>query len=205
MKTKKSAVAMFILSLLLSAACENRSSNGEVSSVASNIDESLEVVADGAGTSTKAGNCSALKEQVVIANNVLPGNIWDGQKLKMLKYDDDNDVVEFTIVKADSYNFRDCERKGKIKFGQWIVANFTGAGYICDQGESGNDGDDIVYKNVLKVLNRLKKDWVGIRLKINGRDDSSMTILLDETQTRQAIDEWKDIVDFDNMNEPAYE
>lgn len=205
MKKTKYAVATFLLSLSLSAVGGNRFSNGEVPSVPSNMEKPLEIIADGAGTLTKAGKYSVLKEQIEKTNRVLPGNIWDEQKLKSLRYDDDNDVVEFTIVKAKSYNFRDCERKGKTKFGQWIVANFIYAVYICNQGEPGNDGDDVVYKNVGKVLDQLKKNWVGVRLKISGRDESSMTILLDEAQTSQAIKEWKVITDFDMRNKPAYE
>ena len=188
MKTTKYAIATFILSLSLSVYGGNRFFYGDNT-------ESL----------TQNGKYTELKEQVEKANRVLPGNIWDGQKLKSLSFDDDNDVVEFTMVKVKPYNFRDCEEKGKTKFGQWILANFMYAKYLCGQGESSQDGEDVVYKNVGKVFDLLKKNWVGIKLRINGRDDRVMTIFLDESQTREAIDKWKDIIDFDRKNKPAFE
>ncbi len=147
----------------------------------------------------------ALKEAITTANEVLPGNIWDGQKLKSISYDDDNDLVEFVIVKAQSYNFSDCEEKGKTNFGQWIVACFAAARHVSSIGEKSGDGDDVLYEKVGNVLTQLENDWVGTKLKIIGRDDEELTILLEETETKEAISEWKDILDFEARNEPIYE
>lgn len=180
MKTTKYAVVGFLLSLCLSACGDGRSSSGN-------------------------GKYSALKEQIEEANSVLPGEIWDGQKLKSLSFDEDNEVLDFSIVKAKSYNFSECETKGETGFGQWIIANFIFANYECEQGEPAGDGDETIYKNVGKVLNQLKQERAGIRIRITGRDDRAMTILLDETETMEAIKEWKNIIDFDERNEPAFE
>ena len=131
---------------------------------------------------------TTVRNAVREADETTPARSWDGELLVSVQLNEKDNIVVFNIQNVRLLKPTENEiSEDKIaELGKWYLANFM-MGYDYAINEEGVEGDGKMYKRVGTLLKLIAENSIGVRLKLDSRNDRTLLIDMSSCEVKEAI------------------